>query len=287
MKHVFVSTVLVGSVLAATAQAQGGEEDWAGFQPSEPPVQSMLPPPEALPPPPLPPLGNDMGNRVSVPRTLLRIRPEVLARVTSQEERNTTSMLAAPTLGAGKRGQLLQVGFPVLSLRGYFGITDSFDLGLGVDSYYFMMNEPRLVARACFAKGTNWSFGASLEGGYAFFTQRASRESFGSRWWTGRRNINISPAVTLSVQRSRVRAARLLLELRYTLALDTEPYASDPLRGVPNSPIPGHNVALKAGAELPLSPSLALFFTFMLEVHGRVEDFPVTPGGVAGLITSF
>ena len=202
------------------------------------------------------------------------------------EERNQVSVLGAPSLGAGKRGQLVLLGFPLLSLRLLFGISERFDIGVGYDTYYFLMNEPRLVARMTLAKSEKWSLAANLEGGYAFFAQRASRESRSSRWLTGRRNINISPALIGAFQGTKSRDARVFFELRYTLALDTEPYATDPLVGVPPSIVPGHNVSIKGGAELPLSSKTSFVFSFGFDIHGRVEDAVVMPGASLGLVTS-
>ncbi len=195
-------------------------------------------------------------------------------------------MHAAPSLGAGKRGQMVLLGFPLLNLRILFGVSERIDLGIGFDTYYFLMNEPRVVLRVGLVKGENWSLAANLEGGYAFFAQRASRESRSARWLTGHRNINISPAIVGAYQGSKPRDPRVFFEIRYTLALDTEPYATDPLVGVPPAIVPGHNVSLKGGAELPLSSKTSFVFSFGFDIHGRAEDSVVMPGGSLGLVTS-
>ena len=283
MKRFLIGVVLSG-VLSGAALAQSPEDEWGGIKPapaqpgdSPPPLPPPPPPSEPLPPVPIiapPPPGG------------LRPRPEIVARVRPPEERNQVSMLAAPSLGAGKRGQMVLLGFPLLGLRALFGVSERFDLGVGYDTYYFLMNEPRAVVRMSLAKSENWSLAANLEGGYAFFTQRASRESRGSRWLTGRRNINISPALVGAYQGSKARDARVFFELRYTLALDTEPYATDPLVGVPPSIVAGHNVSLKGGAELPLSSKTSFVFSFGFDIHGRAEDSVVMPGASLGLVTS-
>ena len=283
MKRFLIGVVLSG-VLSGAALAQSPEDEWGGIKPapaqpgdSPPPLPPPPPPSEPLPPVPIiapPPPGG------------LRPRPEIVARVRPPEERNQVSMLAAPSLGAGKRGQMVLLGFPLLGLRALFGVSERFDLGVGYDTYYFLMNEPRAVVRMSLAKSENWSLAANLEGGYAFFTQRASRESRGSRWLTGRRNINISPALVGAYQGSKARDARVFFELRYTLALDTEPYATDPLVGVPPSIVAGHNVSLTGGAELPLSSKTSFVFSFGFDIHGRAEDSVVMPGASLGLVTS-
>ncbi len=284
---------LMGALLlggAALAQSPDQPEDeWNGIKP-----QPSAPAPSDTPPPPMPPTtsGEPSPSPVFAPPPppagpgVLRPRPEVVARVRPPEERNQVSMLGAPSLGAGKRGQMVLLGFPLLSIRALFGVSDRIDLGLGYDTYYFLMNEPRAVLRIGLVKGENWALSANVEGGYAFFAQRASRESRSARWLTGRRNINASAALIGSYQGSKPRDARVFFEGRYTLALDTEPYATDPLTGVPPAIVPGHNVSLKGGAELPLSSKTSFVFSFGFDIHGRAEDSVVMPGGSLGLVTS-
>ncbi len=282
MTRSFIGVWLVGVLLGGVAHAQSPEEEWGGL-----PASSSVPqPPPPVVEPPRPPPLNAPVLSAPTPGTL-RPRAEVLSRARPAEPRNDVSMFGGSALGgAGKRGQAVLLGFPLISVRALFGLTERFDLGVGFDSYYFLMNEPRVVARLGIARNENWAFGATLEGGYAFFTQRAPRESRGSRWLTGRRNINLSPALIGSYQGSSARAARIFLELRYTLALDTEPYATDPLVGVPPGVLPGHNVGLKGGAELPLSAKTSFVFLFGFDVHGRAEDSVVMPSASLGLVTS-
>ncbi len=275
--------LVTGVLLSGAAFAQSPEDEWGGLKPAPAPAPTEtapLPHSEGQPPPPAPVYAPPAAAGA------LRPRPEVLARVRPPEERNLVSMAGSPSLGAGKRGQMVLLGFPILTLRALFGITEAFDLGLAFDTYYFLMNEPRIVARLALVKGDNWSLSASLEGGYAFFAQRASRESRSARWLTGRRNINVSPAMLLAYQGSRPRDARVFFELRYLLALDTEPFATDPLVGVPPSIVPGHNVSLKGGAEIPFSSKTSFVFSFGFDIHGRAEDAVVMPGASLGLVTS-
>lgn len=282
MKRSILGMLLAGGLLSGAASAQAPEDEWGEISPTTPPP---APAPLELPPPPPPPVSSPAPVYAAPPASP-RPRPEVVARVRPAEERNQVSMLGGPSLGAGKRGQLVLLGFPLLSLRALFGVSERFDLGVGFDTYYFLMNEPRVVVRMGLAKSEHWSLTAILEGGYAFFSQRASRESLSSRWLTGRRNINISPALAVAYQGSKPRDARVFFEGRYTLALDTEPYATDPLVGVPPAIVPGHNVSLKGGAELPLSSKTSFVFSFGFDIHGRAQDSVVMPCGSLGLVTS-
>jgi hypothetical protein len=217
---------------------------------------------------------------------LLKPRADVLARIRPTEPRNDVSVTGASSLGSLNRGELVLLGFPLIQLRVLMGLGDRFDLGLGFDSYYFMMNEPRLVSRLTIVRTESFAFAAKLEAGYAFFTQRASRETRGARWLTGHRNINVQPSLVISYQGSAPRAARLFFEAGYLLALDTEPFATDPLVGVPPAVVAGHNLLLRGGAELPLSSKTAFVLTFGFDVHGRANDSVVMPSAGLGLVTS-
>lgn len=275
-------------VVSAAARAQTPEDDWSSLPdagaPAAPVEVTPLPPPMPMeaPPPPLvaPPPAVAPSAREPMPT-----REQVLARVRPAAEANRVSVFGAPTLGAGKRGQAIAVGFPLINVRVLFGLGDRVDLGVGYDTYYFLMNEPMLVARFGLVAGQHWSLGVTVDGGYAFFSQRASRETRGARWLTGRRNINASAAVLTSYQGDGPRAARLFFELRYLLAFDLEPYATDPLVGVPPGVVLGHNVTVGGGAELPLSSKTSFVFTLGLMIHGREIDSVVMPQAAVGLVT--
>jgi hypothetical protein len=196
------------------------------------------------------------------------------------------SVLGAPTLGQWNRGESATLGFPLISLRFLIGLADRFDLGVGFDSFYTVMNEPLLVARVGLVKGGGWALSATVDGGYAWFTVSAAHETRGPRWLTGRRNVNVSPALVASYQGTHPRAARIFLEARYLLALDTEPYSVVPLGGVPPPFVPGHNGELRGGAELPLSAKTSFVFLLGLEVHGRAVDATLMPQVAVGVVTS-
>jgi hypothetical protein len=273
------------TLLPGAALAQAPEDEWNSIPSSAPPLPPPPPPASLPPPPPAPPPSRQVFS-VGGYAGPVRPRPEVLQRVRGPEDRNAVSMLGATTLGQWNRGQLFSLGFPLFSLRFLIGLTERFDLGVAYDSFWFQMNEPRLVARLGLYQGPTVAFAATLEAGYAFFNTRASRELRGARWLTGRRNVNVSPALLLSVMGPGARAARFFFEARYTLALDTEPYATDPLVGVPAAVVPGHNVGLKGGAELPLTAKTSFFFSLSLEIHGREIDVPLLPNLSVGLVTS-
>jgi hypothetical protein len=275
MRSVLVLALLM---VPSVALAQGQPEaEWGTFPPdgSKPTAPTEPSPPPVVTPAP-----------VSATPPIIT-SPVVVRRARAPELPNVISMAGAPTLGHLTRGESISLGFPLISLRFAIGLGDRFDLGAGFDSYYVVMNEPMLTARLGIVRGESWSFSAVLDAGYSFFTVRANREAKGARWLTGRRNINVSPGVVVSYQGSHPRSARLFFELRYLLALDTEPFSSDPLGGVPPSIVPGHNGSLRGGAELPLSSKTSFLFMLGLGVHGRQDDSPVMPEVSVGLVTSF
>jgi hypothetical protein len=149
------------------------------------------------------------------------------------------------------------------------------------------MNEVRLLAKYGFGKGPGFNVALAFEGGVAFFNARASKEVRGTRWISGRRNFNFAPGVVLSYQGPQLRAARLFVDVRYMLTIDTEPFATTPLQGVPSSFLLGHNVLTKVGAELPLSERTSFLFSLGLDLHLRADDSPVMPTVAVGLVTGF
>ncbi len=231
------------------------------------PPASVLPPTTPPPPPPLP----------MVVRRAAPLPPE---------EPNRVSMYGAPALGQWKRGLGLYIGFPLLGVRGSIGVTNSLDLGLAFDSFYGWMNEFRVHAKLQVFSGQNWSGAVALEAGKAFFAQPPSAESNGARWLTGRRNWNIAPGFILSYRGDSPRSARLFLDVRYNLALDTQPFQRDPLGGVPASVQLGHNVPVRFGAEMPFTSLTSFLFTLGFDLHGRVEDSNFMPVCAVGIVTS-
>lgn len=258
-------------LVATSALAQDPDAEWGTF-----PGDGFNPPPVSAPPPPLP----------VAPVPAADVAPRAW-RARPPEEPNLVSMFGAPMLGPWKRGQSFAVGFPLLAVRASIGIFKWLEAGLGFDSFYGSLNEPRVRLKAGGISSAEWTFAATLEGGAAFFTQRAAREVRGGRWITGRRNFNLSPSLLASYQGPHPRAARLFIELRYTLAFDTEPFAANPLEGVPPSLVLGHNVLLQVGAEMPLSAKSSFVFLLGLDFHGRAIDSLVMPACSVGLVTGF
>lgn len=291
--HSALFAAMIGALLfAGSALAQAPEDEWGKLPTTAPAPDAGVAPELTAPPPPPPPREPlpvpPQYQQPYAPSPTYGAAPPPLvgSKPRPREEPNTVSMVGAPSLGQWKRGQLFLLGFPLLQIRAAFGLADSFDLGVGFDSFYGVMNEPRLVARYCLFKGEAWSLAATFEGGYAFFTQRASRETRGARWITGRRNVNLTPGLVVSYQGAHPRAARLFFEGRYLLALDTEPFSTNPLSGVPPTLIAGHNGVFRAGAELPLSAKTSFVFTLGLDFHGRIEDAVAMPSVAVGLVTA-
>ncbi len=279
MRLVLVLLVL-GWSAQALAQASSPEDEWQRLPNDPAGAPPQVPVQRTVPPPPLP--GPALfGSTAPAPRYASR------ARVRVPELPNTVSMFGAPALGQWKRGEAFVLGFPFFQVRASIGLLDNLDVGVGYDSFYLLMHDLRLTAKYGFGKGPGLSFALALEGGVAFFNQQASRENKGARWLSGRRNFNVAPGLILSYQGSTARAARLFGDLRYLLAVDTEPFATAPLQGVPAKIIIGSNVLLKLGAELPLSERTSFLFTLGLEVHLRADDSPAMPTVAIGLVTGF
>lgn len=280
--------VLMSVVLALPVAAQTNpDEEWNTL----PPEKGQQPPPAPPPPPssgeavapapPRPPLTPEAPRSGA---TNMRTAAGVSTRPVL--EPNTISMFGGRSLGTLTRGEMFYLGFPLIGIRLAMGIAERVDIGIGFDSFYGMMNQPLLTFRANFFRGANWAMAVAIEGGPAFFTQKASQDLRGPRWLTGRRNGTVTPGLIFSYQGDHPRAARLFMALGYMLAFDTEPFQKDPLGGVPSAVQIGHNGQLRAGAEMPLSAKTSFVFLLGLDVHGRQEDSIVMPVCSVGLVTS-
>lgn len=282
---------LAGLLLAGSARAQQDpDQEWGAFPQLAPPAPPAVEDAPLPPPPPPPTLWGPPAPAPALPAAprpvALRLRPEVAARVRAPEFQNRVSLLGPTPLGHLRRGGYVALGFPLVSLRALLGLGERVDVGLGFDTAYGMLNEGRLVGRVGLAQGAHWRLGVALEAGYALFSTRASREVQGARWLTGRRNVNVSPALLLSYQGDGGRAARVIFEVAYLLALDTEPFATDPLGGVPPPVVPGHNLRLGGGVELPLTATTALSVSGGLELRGRANDAAFMPTVAVGFLTA-
>lgn len=269
------------SFVAGAAFAQAPEDEWTPYAPV--PQQAPEPAPVVPPPPPAQFALPDF-NRPSQPVTA---RAEVVNRVQPVVERNDITGFGANALGHGRRMQSVTLGFPLIDVKALFGIGNRVDLGIGYDTYYFLMHQPKAVLRVNFIDTGTVAFGAQFEGGYAFFLQRAPMEIRGSRYLSGRRNVNLQPSLNLSIQGKLPRSPRIFFNLHYLLTLDFEGYATGPLSGLPPPVIVGHNAGVMGGAELPLSRYTSFMFALGLDVHGRDVDARVMPMVALGLVTSF
>ena len=273
----FRFALIAGLCCSVLALAQTNPDDEWGNFPADPNAPRPQPPPplNTLPSPPPP---GTPPPRYDNPRGI----PGV-AKV--PDEPNNVSVYGAPTLGQWKRGQTIFLGFPLLGLKLGIGLLDRLDFSAGFESFYGVMNEFSTQFKFQIFRGNNWSMAASMEGMLALFTQRASKEVRGPRWITGHRNYGLSPGVIFSYQGDSPRAARLFLELRYLLTFDTEPFAKDPLNGVPPGLVLGHNVIVHFGAEMPLSARTSFVFLLGIDIHGRGDDAAVMPVASLGLVT--
>lgn len=177
-------------------------------------------------------------------------------------------------------------GFPTFGAQVRRGIFDGFDLGLGFESFYGMMNEGQLNARYQLTSGDT-ELAVTLLGSYAQFVLKPQNDPVGARWITGHRNWNVAPGLSLSHRASNPHMPRLFLSAQAWIAIDTQPYQRNPLGGVPQGAVPGWNVPVRMGGELPISSASSFVVTLGFDIHGRPGDavfMPVlTVGAVVGL----
>lgn len=313
MRSGWVSVAVLLWAAAATAQQAPSPDEfvpWPGTQaqpaaapapPAEAPVASRLADPgEELEPaaspvaepdtdwaplPVAPPVVKDTRRApLPVPPQPLRAAPALVKRPTARDF-NRVSLYGGLPLGRFRPAAGFYLGFPLVGVRVGFGLLDSLDVGLGFDSFYGGMNEPRGFAKLRVAGDSNWNLAALAEAGAAFFAQDPQSDTRGARWLTGRRNFNLEAGLVGSYQGDSVQAARLFFDGRYHLAADTQPFSRDPLSGVPPDVVYGHNLDLRMGAEMPFSPSTSFLFIFGFDLHGRDLDSAFMPVVSVGLVT--
>ena len=252
------------------AEASREQDSQWGAVPA--PLPSVTPPP-IIDRPPVP------------PRRVPSYRPSGPPPSPGVSESNHVSIYGASTLGTLNRGLGVYLGFPLVGLRAAVGASPRLDVGVGFDSFYGSMNDVRLVAKYLLRGNRAWAVAVAVEGGVAFFAQRPEAEGHGPRWLTGRRNYNAEIGLITSYQGPSPQSARLFVDARYHLGIDTQPYAQDPLGGVPPQIQLGHNVPIRMGAEMPFSPSASFLFLFGFEVHGREIDSRFMPLLAVGLVS--
>lgn len=254
-----------GLGLPSFAQASGPapEDSWNAFPGKEAP-----PPPDYEPP-------NFMAPRPPPPKPAKPPKPP--------PPPNRVSLHSARILPPGQKALGLSLGFPLLGARAHLGLLPWLDVGLGVDSYYVMMTGVHAHARAALVQGRNWALSATFEGGYDFFLSSPIEEVNGARYLTGRRNWNLLPGFIASYQGDSPQAMRLFLDVRYHVAIDTEPVMLTPLGGVSGTQVSG-NVPVRLGFEVPFSERTSYVIMVGGDFHGRPEDSAFMPSVGVGLV---
>jgi hypothetical protein len=271
----FPSLLAVGLALPAFAQAPSEsppgnpppDESWLDY----PGPEAEPPPPEAWPPPP-PPVPSRGSARAEL---VAPAEPPKPARV---------SLHGAKVLQPGEVATGVMLGFPLASARVSVGVLPGLDVGLGVDSLYGIMNEVRGLARFGLVEGEAGHLALAVDGGYAFFLNSPSKEEFGARYFTGRRNWNVMPGLIGSIKVGQ--ASRGFLDARYHLAFDTQPFQRTPLGGAPQGVQVSSNFLFRAGLEVPFSERTSYVVMLGGSVHGRAEDASFMPVVGVGVVAA-
>ncbi|WP_223784826.1 hypothetical protein [Myxococcus sp. AS-1-15] len=199
---------------------------------------------------------------------------------------NRVSLLGARSVGPGGVAVGLSLGFPVASVRAALGVLPRVDVLAGFDTLYGMMNEPRLGLRwTALDGGPRWSLGLVMEGSHAFFLRSASLEDRGARYLSGRRNWNLMPGLVGTFQLRGPRATRFFADVRYHVALDTEPIQRTPLGGLPPDLVSSGSVPVRLGAEVPLSEKTSYSVSLGGDFRSRPEDATFMPVVSIGIVT--
>lgn len=232
----------------------------------------------ATPPPPPPPAPAASASSKPLAATH---PPPVLLRP------NKVSLGSAPALAPGQAGAAMSLGFPLLSLRLGYGVAELLDAGVGFDSFYGMMNEPRVWVRFCpFGNLQGASLALTGEAGAAFFVLDPNADLHGARFLTGRRNYNLVPGIRLGLGGDEVRSTRFVFTLEYLFAFDTQPISRQPLGGLPPAFETLTSLLFHFGAEFPVSNGSAFTLGAGFDIHNAPQDAAFVPTISIGIVTS-
>jgi len=277
--------LLLAALLGQTGAAAGApppDSEWTGL-PGEQQAQPPAPEPSASPPaPPAPARPLPMPPTIEEP-----LSPSASLPLTPRPEKpNLTSVYGAAALGSWRRAAAVSLGFPVLQVRALMGLGGNLDVGVEYDTLYGLMHDVRASARWMLWNGETMSLGLVGDAGPAFYSRTPQQDSKGARWLTGRRNVNATGGMVLSVHGPAPRASRFFLSARCLLSMDTEPVQGEPLGGTPPPVVFAPNLLTELGLEAPVSEWVSLAFRVGLDLHGRQEDSLVMVTGSAGVVTA-
>lgn len=272
---------MLAIALSSSAFAQSTPEDEWQSLPGQPP---RVEPP--APAPPAPSSSGDAPRALPTPTPARPQEPSVVWPAKPAEIPNDVSVFGASTLGAGRRGVGIYLGFPLMGIRAGVGLMPAVDMGLSFDTFFGVMNDARAFLKLQLFKAGHWTAAGAVDGGAAFFIQPADAEGRGPRWLTGRRNYNAAPGLLLSYRDETPRGIRFFLDARCNLAFDTEPFQRDPLGGVPPDVQIAPNFPVRLGAEVPFSGQTSYLLGLGFDIHGRPEDSVFMPVAYIGLVTT-
>lgn len=244
--------------------------------PQELPANARVPQVPPTPPPPSP------SAAPPLPASAAGAPAEIV------DSRNRTSIRAPVTLPLHRVGADLTVGYPLVSLRVGYGFLPSLDAGIGFDTLYGLLNEPRAWGRWMVAGGpTGASLALTAEAGAAFFSKDRALDFQGARFLTGRRNFNLVPGVRLGFAGESTRATRIYVSEEMLLALDTQTISTEPLGGLPPPVELVTSFLTRVGAEFPITSSTSFTLNLGFDIHNSPEDATFVPVASIGMVTSF
>lgn len=185
------------------------------------------------------------------------------------------SMVDASTLPKGRLAVLTTAGFPFLTVETGYGVSDAWDLRLGVDSLYGSMSAVRAQTRFRFyGERSGFSAAARLDAAYVFTRPDGTIAAL-----TTARNVRVVPAMLASVRTAA--HATFFVSLGLGIDLDLHPVAP-PLGGTPPVAAVTWSLPMRVGMELPIGRHLA--FVTVLGI-----DMPVASDttGIPGTLPYF
>ncbi len=185
------------------------------------------------------------------------------------EDVPTLSLFDASTLGRGRFAVHAGLGFPYLTLRGQYGLTDTMDVVLALNSVYFQLNQAELFVRRNLWRSGDGGYGLAVRVG-ADGSCCAEVES-GPSQYSGQRDFSLQTGVVASARGSG--GTVFFLDAGLQVVAKLHPVTSVPLSGLPGpSDYVGPNVPVHLGTEVALSTHASFFAMMGLDIHLRRDN---------------
>jgi hypothetical protein len=199
-----------------------------------------------------------------------------------EAEFETLSLFDAATLGQHRFAVHAGLGFPYLSLRAQYGVTDKLDVVAAVNSVYFQLNEAEILVRRQLWLAHDRGYGVAARLG-ADGSCCAQVDSSPAQY-SGQRDFSVQAGLVASARGAG--GTVFFLDAGLQVVAKLHPVSAVPLSGLPGpSDYVGPNVPVHLGTEVALGTHASFFAMMGLDMHLRRDNAaePLVPTFALGI----